>query len=136
VANTRWVRAGPRENLLIKWQSHVGCGFNLSTMCLLLHLQKTTLLFSAVLKAHRKPDNYSLGYWDLGANGEPVRLQFDDSSLQPDHGRLRSVVGAQFGEDVLDSPLDGLLGDRELIGDLLIGVSGCDQAQHVDFCRC
>ena len=67
--------------------------------------------------------------------GTQLRLQFDDSSLQPDHGRLRSVVGAQFGEDVLDSPLDSLLGDRELIGDLLVGVSGGDQAEHVDFCR-
>ena len=25
----------PPENLLIKWRSHAGCGFNLSTMCLL-----------------------------------------------------------------------------------------------------
>jgi hypothetical protein len=46
-----------------------------------------------------------------------------------------SVVGAQFGEDVLDSSLDGLLGDRELIGDLLIGISGCDQTENVDLCR-
>ena len=28
----------PPENLLIKWRSHAGCGFNLSTMCLLGHL--------------------------------------------------------------------------------------------------
>ena len=27
------------ENLLIKWRSHAGFGFNMSTMCLLLHLQ-------------------------------------------------------------------------------------------------
>ena len=46
-------------------------------------------------------------------------LQLDDSSLQPDHGRMGSVAGAQFGKDVLDSPLDGLLGDRELVRDLL-----------------
>ena len=25
----------PAENLLIKWRSHAGCGFNLSTMCFL-----------------------------------------------------------------------------------------------------
>jgi hypothetical protein len=25
----------PPENLLIKWRSHAGCGFNQSTMCLL-----------------------------------------------------------------------------------------------------
>jgi len=28
----------PPENLLIKWRSHAGCGFNVSTMFLLLHL--------------------------------------------------------------------------------------------------
>jgi hypothetical protein len=27
------------ENLLINWRSHAGCGFNMSTMCLVLHLQ-------------------------------------------------------------------------------------------------
>jgi hypothetical protein len=48
---------------------------------------------------------------------------------------MGSVAGAQFGKDVLDSPLDGFLGDRELIRDLLIGISGCDQAEHVDLCR-
>jgi hypothetical protein len=63
------------------------------------------------------------------------KLQLDDASLQADHRRLRSVAGAQFGKDVLDSPLDGFLGDRELIRDLLIGISGCDQAEHVDLCR-
>jgi hypothetical protein len=63
-------------------------------------------------------------------------LQLDDSSLQSDHGRLRSVVGAQFGKDILDSLFDGFLGDRELIRDLLIGISGCDQAEHFDLCRC
>src|ERR1035438_942284 len=30
----------PPQNLLIKWRSHAGCGFNVSTMCLLLHLQR------------------------------------------------------------------------------------------------
>ena len=47
------------------------------------------------------------------------KLQLDDSSFQADHCRLRSVVGAQFGEDVLDSPLNGFLGDGELIRNLL-----------------
>ena len=34
----------PPENLLIKWRSHAGCGFNMSTMCLLLHLHSNTVL--------------------------------------------------------------------------------------------
>jgi hypothetical protein len=29
----------PPQKLLIKWRSHAGCGFNVSTMYLVLHLQ-------------------------------------------------------------------------------------------------
>ena len=54
---------------------------------------------------------------------------------QRNRDRVCAIVSAQFGKDVLDSPLDGFLGDRELIRDLFIGISGCDQAEHVDFCR-
>jgi hypothetical protein len=86
-------------------------------------------------EAQKEAYPHSLGSWYLRTGVEPARLQLDDSSLQADHGRLRSIVGAQFGEDVLDSPLDGFLGDLELIRDLLIGISGCDQAEHIDFCR-
>jgi hypothetical protein len=34
-SNPPWTRDEyrPPENLLIKWRSHAGCGFNLSTMC-------------------------------------------------------------------------------------------------------
>ena len=45
-------------------------------------------------------------------------LEFDDSALQPYHGGVGSVVGAQFGEDVLDSAFDGFFSDRELIRNL------------------
>jgi hypothetical protein len=38
----------PPENLLIKWRSHAGCGFNVSTMCLLLHLELTWMLTSLI----------------------------------------------------------------------------------------
>ena len=99
---------------------------------------RSTLLFSVILSASKAPkelNRHSLGFWDSGEDLTRGELKLDNSSLQPDHCRMGSVAGAQFGEDVLDSPLDGLLGDRELIRDLLIGISGCDQAQHVDFCR-
>jgi len=36
----------PPENLLIKWPSHAGCGFNVSTMCLLPHLQSNGVMVS------------------------------------------------------------------------------------------
>ena len=68
--------------------------------------------------------------------GKPfMDLQVDDPSLQPDHGRLGSVVSAQLGQDVLDSPFDSFFSDRQLICNLLIGVSGGDQPKHADFGR-
>ena len=48
---------------------------------------------------------------------------------------MRSIIGAQLGKYALDSTLDGFLGDRELIRDLLVGIPSGDQAQHTDFCR-
>jgi hypothetical protein len=37
------------------------------------------------------------------------QLQLDNASFQTNHRRLRSVVGAQFGENVFDAPLNGLI---------------------------
>jgi hypothetical protein len=53
-------------------------------------------------------------------------LGFNNAAPYADHGSVGAVVGAQFGEDVLDSALDGFFGDRELIGNLFIGISGGD----------
>jgi len=62
-------------------------------------------------------------------------LEFDDAALQADHGGVSAVVGAQFGEDILDSAFDGLFGNRELIGNLFVGIPGGDQTQDRDFRR-
>ena len=92
---------------------------------------RTTFLSSAVLKPHRTPKRVRsslfrvLGF-ETWAASWGWNLQLDDPSLQTDHRRLGPVVGAQLGENVLDSPLDRLLGDRQLIGNLLIGISGCN----------
>ena len=67
--------------------------------------------------------------------GGKVKLQPDDSPLHADHRGVRSIIGAQLGEDGLDSTLDGFLGDRKLIRDLLVGIAGRDQSQHIDFGR-
>ena len=48
---------------------------------------------------------------------------------------MGSVVGSQFGEDVPHSTLDGFFADRELIGNLLVGVAGGNQTQDRDFPR-
>jgi hypothetical protein len=62
------------------------------------------------------------------------KLELDNASFQPDDCGVGSIIGAQLGKDALDSTLDGLLGNRKLIPDLLVGISGRDQAQHADFC--
>ena len=47
---------------------------------------------------------------------------------------MRPVVGVQFRKNALDSALDRVLGNGELIGNLLVRVSAGDQTQHHDFC--
>src|SRR5437773_7802896 len=49
-------------------------------------------------------------------------LEFDDAALNPDHGGVCAIIGSQLGEDVLDAPFDGLLAERELSSDLLVGI--------------
>ena len=39
------------------------------------------------------------------------RLKINDSTLQPDHGGVGAVVGAQFGQNVLDPAFDGIFSD-------------------------
>src|SRR5208337_4467133 len=62
-------------------------------------------------------------------------LEFDDAALDPYHGGVGSVVGAQFGEDVFDSPFDGFLGDRELLRNLFVGIASGNQTQDSHFRR-
>jgi len=98
---------------------------------------RTTLLSCAVLKSTETPKRVKWSLFRvLGFRvwASLMELQLDDPALQPDHGCLSSVVGAQLREDTLHSPLDGFFGDRELIGNLLIRISGGNQPQHVDFC--
>ena len=47
-------------------------------------------------------------------------LQFDNSALEPDRHRMRAVVRPQLREDIRHVPFDGVLGEFELRGDLLI----------------
>src|SRR5260370_36554360 len=62
-------------------------------------------------------------------------LEFDDAALQADHGGVSAVVGAQFGDGILDSAFDGLFGNRELIGNLFVVIPGVDQMPYTDFRR-
>ena len=63
-------------------------------------------------------------------------LELDDAPLQADDRRVRPVVGVEFRKDALDPPLDGVLRNVELIPNLLVRVSGRDEAQHDDFGWC
>src|SRR5579871_4506832 len=50
-------------------------------------------------------------------------LKVDDAALQPYRHSVRSVVGAEFGKDVLDMTFSGLFLDGKLGCDLFVGVS-------------
>src|SRR5262245_3421022 len=54
-------------------------------------------------------------------------LQADDSAFQTDRHGVRSIVGRELPEDVLDVPLDGLFGDGEFGRDDLVGVPASDE---------
>lgn len=54
-------------------------------------------------------------------------LQFEDSPLQPEGHGMSPVIGAKFGEDVLDVAFDRFLRDRELIGNSFVRISRRNQ---------
>ena len=62
-------------------------------------------------------------------------LELDDASSEADDRCVRPVVGVQLGQNALDPPLDRVLGNAELIRDLLVRVAGGDETQYNDFCR-
>ena len=92
-----------------------------------------TLLVCDTSEADRNPkksrERHSLEFgWQAGEQGTGGVLQFDDSSLQADHRGMRSVAGAQFRKDALDSALHGFLRDGELIRDFLVRIPGRNQS--------
>jgi hypothetical protein len=46
---------------------------------------------------------------------------------------LDAVAEAEFGEDVGDVGFDGGVAEDELLGDFGVGVSSCEQEQHLGF---
>ena len=82
-------------------------------------------------ECERKPQSGDQG--TLLSEPRLSELGFDDAALHANRGGMGSVVSAQFGEDVLDSALDGFFGDRELIRNLFIRIPRRNQAQHTDF---
>ena len=83
--------------------------------------------------ANRNPDRVrALTFFERSRLSRWRNLRLDESPLDPDYGRMRAVVGIQFGEDALDPPLDGVLGHAELIRDLLVRLPGRDEPQDGD----
>src|SRR5262245_31340038 len=73
------------------------------------------------------------------ASGRPTSSKNTSSSsdrkqtaAHRDRDRMRTVVGAQFVHEILDVEIDRVLGDRELVGDLLVLVAVSYQAKHVE----
>src|SRR5580700_4873952 len=62
-------------------------------------------------------------------------LQFYDSAFQRNRHGMSSVVSAQFGQDVLNMPLDGFFGDPKMVGHYFVCLSGRDQSEHFYFTR-
>jgi hypothetical protein len=60
-------------------------------------------------------------------------MQLNNSALQANRNRVGPIVSAELGEYVCDVALNGRVGDREPIGDLLVGVPGGNQTQYIDF---
>src|SRR6266508_1287879 len=50
--------------------------------------------------------------------------------------RLRAVGHAELGDDVLDMDLDGADAERQLAGDLAVGLAFDDQLEHLALARC
>src|SRR3984957_20456699 len=63
------------------------------------------------------------------------RSELNDPALEPDHGGVGSVLGAQFGEDVPNLTLHRVLAGRQLRRDLFVGIPLGNETQDTDFCR-
>jgi len=50
-------------------------------------------------------------------------IQLDNPALERNGDRVRPIVCAQLGENIRDVVLDCGFCDRELVGDLLIGIA-------------
>ena len=59
--------------------------------------------------------------------------KLDNAALHADCDGVCPIVRTEFRQDVLDASLDGLLGDGELMANLLVGVPASNQSQDVYF---
>ena len=62
--------------------------------------------------------------------GHEPGLEFEDPALRGHRDGVGPIGDVQLQENGLEMRLDGLLGQPELMGDLLVGLSHRDEAQH------
>jgi hypothetical protein len=63
----------------------------------------------------------------VGGGTSLAVLQMNNSARQANCNRVRTVISAKLRKDARDVALDGRFANRELIRDLLIGISGGNQ---------
>ena len=66
---------------------------------------------------------------------EPAKLEFliEQAKVACLPDRLYSVLHAQFGEDMADMAFDGIDGNHQFLGNLLVGCTMCQQLQNLQF---
>src|SRR5262245_56424626 len=88
--------------------------------------------FAAALGFYRGPAR--LGLPDAGTSmGGPGNGLGDQPELAGAGGGFGAVGRAELAEQVSDVLLDGIEGDDEVVGDLLVGCAGGEQVQHLHF---
>ena len=50
-------------------------------------------------------------------------LHIEETTLEGDHDRVGTITGVEFGENALEMPLDGVLGDAEMFSDDFVGTA-------------
>src|SRR5262249_20105176 len=65
-----------------------------------------------------------------------LRLVLDNSPPQSDHRRVGSIVGSQFGQNILDTALNRFFRDREPRCNLFVGIPGGDQFENINLGWC
>jgi len=56
--------------------------------------------------------------------------EVDDSAFQGNHRGMRSIMGTEFGENILNAAFDRIFRDGKLGGDLLIRISSRYQSKY------
>ena len=56
--------------------------------------------------------------------------EVDDSAFQGNHRGMRSIIGTEFGENILNAAFDRIFRDGKLGGDLLIRISSRYQSKY------